>query len=357
MAFQVRIRINKNTIKVLSVASSTEEFNRFTFGKLKEKALHLFPGVNGPEDLRVIFGCLVEEICYFYTMFNKIVLLMISCSQSHFVGHTAALWATTLQPWLDVLSLSSQDSTSHKCSIKLDKLAALNLHPILLLGKNMEQTIVADVIFGGDHVLDDDLLQRLKTVYEAVLKIHFQRAKKKGAASDTFSITSPVTMLDPTTVPVPVLDPPVPVLDPTAPVPVLDPTAPVPVLDPTVPVLDPTAPVPVLDPTVPVLDPTAPVPVLDPTAPVPVLDPTAPDPTTSSTKRKKESTKKNKDKKHKDKCSECMERLENNSFPYQRILKNRMKGGTIEVLVRWAPCTSCGIKWKDSWEPSSFVGL
>ncbi|KAK7117960.1 hypothetical protein R3I94_023244 [Phoxinus phoxinus] len=56
MAFQVRVRINKNTINVLSVASSSEEFEKFTIGKLKEKALSLFPGVNDPERLRVIFG-------------------------------------------------------------------------------------------------------------------------------------------------------------------------------------------------------------------------------------------------------------------------------------------------------------
>ncbi|KAK7117961.1 hypothetical protein R3I94_023245 [Phoxinus phoxinus] len=56
MAFQVRVRKNKNTIEVLSVASSSEEFEKFTIGKLKEKALSLFPGVDDPEDLRVIFG-------------------------------------------------------------------------------------------------------------------------------------------------------------------------------------------------------------------------------------------------------------------------------------------------------------
>ncbi len=55
-------------------------------------------------------------------------------------------------------------------SFQLDKLAALDLHPILLIGKNSENTVVADAILGDDHLLDDDLLQRLKTVYEAVLK-------------------------------------------------------------------------------------------------------------------------------------------------------------------------------------------
>lgn len=53
---------------------------------------------------------------------------------------------------------------------QLDKLAAIDFHPILPLGKNADNTIVADAILGGDHVLDHDLLQRLKTVYEALLK-------------------------------------------------------------------------------------------------------------------------------------------------------------------------------------------
>ncbi|XDV53609.1 hypothetical protein PO909_022064 [Leuciscus waleckii] len=47
MAFQVQIRINKNTIKPFGVASSSEEFEKFTIGELKERALGLFPGVNG----------------------------------------------------------------------------------------------------------------------------------------------------------------------------------------------------------------------------------------------------------------------------------------------------------------------
>uniref|UniRef100_A0A8C1DMS7 Uncharacterized protein n=1 Tax=Cyprinus carpio TaxID=7962 RepID=A0A8C1DMS7_CYPCA len=47
MAFQVRVRVNKNEIKVLSVASSSEEFEQFTIGGLKERALSFFPSVNG----------------------------------------------------------------------------------------------------------------------------------------------------------------------------------------------------------------------------------------------------------------------------------------------------------------------
>lgn len=55
MAFQVLIMMNKNNIKVLSVASSSEEFEQFTIRDLKRRALSFFPGVNDPERLRVIF--------------------------------------------------------------------------------------------------------------------------------------------------------------------------------------------------------------------------------------------------------------------------------------------------------------
>jgi len=53
---------------------------------------------------------------------------------------------------------------------QLDKLAALDYFPILLLGKKCKGSLVADVILGGDYVLDPDLLQRVKLMYEAVLK-------------------------------------------------------------------------------------------------------------------------------------------------------------------------------------------
>ncbi|TRZ03621.1 hypothetical protein DNTS_032847 [Danionella cerebrum] len=52
--------MNKNDIKTLSVASSSDEFEQFTIGKLKERALAHFPGVPDPERLRVIFG--TEEL-------------------------------------------------------------------------------------------------------------------------------------------------------------------------------------------------------------------------------------------------------------------------------------------------------
>uniref|UniRef100_A0A673FQV6 Ubiquitin-like domain-containing protein n=1 Tax=Sinocyclocheilus rhinocerous TaxID=307959 RepID=A0A673FQV6_9TELE len=56
MAFQVRVRVNKNEVKVLSVASSSEEFEQCTIRELKRRALSFFPSVNDPDRLRVIFG-------------------------------------------------------------------------------------------------------------------------------------------------------------------------------------------------------------------------------------------------------------------------------------------------------------
>ncbi len=58
MAFQVRVRVNKNEIKVLSVASSSEGFEQFTIEDLKEKALSFFPAVNGR------FKCLYIRLNY-----------------------------------------------------------------------------------------------------------------------------------------------------------------------------------------------------------------------------------------------------------------------------------------------------
>uniref|UniRef100_A0A672L7C9 Ubiquitin-like domain-containing protein n=1 Tax=Sinocyclocheilus grahami TaxID=75366 RepID=A0A672L7C9_SINGR len=49
MAFQVRVRVNKNEVKVLSVASSSEEFEQFCV------CLGLI-FLSDPERLRVVFG-------------------------------------------------------------------------------------------------------------------------------------------------------------------------------------------------------------------------------------------------------------------------------------------------------------
>lgn len=47
MAFQVDVRINIIMIKILPVASSSEEFEKTTIRELKEKPSSLFSGVNG----------------------------------------------------------------------------------------------------------------------------------------------------------------------------------------------------------------------------------------------------------------------------------------------------------------------
>lgn len=75
MAFQVRIRINKNRIDELSVASSREEFEKFTIRDLKRKALSLFPKVDGRLKLSSAFTFhefeienvhFIELICLFF---------------------------------------------------------------------------------------------------------------------------------------------------------------------------------------------------------------------------------------------------------------------------------------------------
>ncbi|XP_068076101.1 uncharacterized protein [Danio rerio] len=52
------------------------------------------------------------------------------------------------------------------------------------------------------------------------------------------------------------------------------------------------------------------------------------------------------------KQAECQVHSNQKTFPYDRIVKRRMsKEGVEEARVRWKPCSGCGMKWKDSWEP------
>ncbi|XP_048018101.1 polyubiquitin 12-like [Megalobrama amblycephala] len=53
---QVYMRINKDTIKTVSLSTSDEDIGKPTVKDLKKKALSLFPGVNGSEHLRLIFN-------------------------------------------------------------------------------------------------------------------------------------------------------------------------------------------------------------------------------------------------------------------------------------------------------------
>ncbi|ROL43701.1 Retrotransposon Gag-like protein 6 [Anabarilius grahami] len=96
-------------------------------------------------------------------------------------------FATRMQSCLEEHQGQSQLNTFLCRPDSLDKLAALDFFPILLLGKKSRGTLVADVILGGDYVLDPDLLQRVKLMYEAVLKIHFQRQKKATSSTETTS--------------------------------------------------------------------------------------------------------------------------------------------------------------------------
>ncbi|KAK7120511.1 hypothetical protein R3I94_020499 [Phoxinus phoxinus] len=68
-----------------------------------------------------------------------------------------------------------------------------------------------------------------------------------------------------------------------------------------------------------------------------------------STSRKKRQIKRKAD--HK----ECPMHKESTSFPYKKILRKRIREGQAEVLVQWHPCSGCGKKWKNSWEPREFI--
>lgn len=47
MEFQVYLKINKDTIKTITLATSDEDIGKPTVRDLKKKALSYFPGVNG----------------------------------------------------------------------------------------------------------------------------------------------------------------------------------------------------------------------------------------------------------------------------------------------------------------------
>lgn len=55
MVFQICLRINRNTIKTLPVASSHEQFDKFTIRELKRKVLKLLPGINDAHIPRIIY--------------------------------------------------------------------------------------------------------------------------------------------------------------------------------------------------------------------------------------------------------------------------------------------------------------
>ncbi|CAL8269591.1 unnamed protein product [Arctogadus glacialis] len=50
-------------------------------------------------------------------------------------------------------------------------------------------------------------------------------------------------------------------------------------------------------------------------------------------------------------CEDCADRAASGSYLYSKIIK-RTKD---QVLLQWLPCKKCGIKWKNTWEPLSYV--
>ncbi|XP_051747514.1 uncharacterized protein LOC127511088 isoform X11 [Ctenopharyngodon idella] len=68
----------------------------------------------------------------------------------------------------------------------------------------------------------------------------------------------------------------------------------------------------------------------------------------SSSRRKKRTRRKE------DTC-ECPMHKDSTSFPYKKILRKRIREGHAEVLVQWYPCSGCGAKWENSWEPKENI--
>ncbi|XP_072534324.1 uncharacterized protein [Salminus brasiliensis] len=56
------------------------------------------------------------------------------------------------------------------------------------------------------------------------------------------------------------------------------------------------------------------------------------------------------------KMSDCDHDVHNGVFPVEKILRWRNTKGRNEVRVKWMPCSLCGAKWKNTWEPAeSFI--
>ncbi|XP_056586346.1 uncharacterized protein zgc:66472 [Triplophysa dalaica] len=58
------------------------------------------------------------------------------------------------------------------------------------------------------------------------------------------------------------------------------------------------------------------------------------------------------------KISDCSHDAYNGVFPVEKILKSRKNKGKSEVWVKWVPCSLCGAKFQNTWEPAeSFPDL
>ncbi|XP_026801291.3 zinc finger protein 813 [Pangasianodon hypophthalmus] len=56
------------------------------------------------------------------------------------------------------------------------------------------------------------------------------------------------------------------------------------------------------------------------------------------------------------KMSDCNHDMYNGVFPVEKILRWRNTKGRNEVRIKWMPCSLCGAKWKNTWEPAeSFI--
>uniref|UniRef100_A0A8C1P0L0 Chromo domain-containing protein n=1 Tax=Cyprinus carpio TaxID=7962 RepID=A0A8C1P0L0_CYPCA len=56
------------------------------------------------------------------------------------------------------------------------------------------------------------------------------------------------------------------------------------------------------------------------------------------------------------KQAECQVHPRLKQFPYDKIIRRRTsKEGVEEVKVRWKPCSGCGMKWTDTWEPYNLL--
>ncbi|XP_056604455.1 uncharacterized protein LOC130420929 isoform X3 [Triplophysa dalaica] len=176
----------------------------------------------------------------------------------------------------------------NSCHVMLDKLAALDFFPILLLGKKLKGKLVADAILGGDYVLDPDLFQRVKLMYEAVLKIHCQRQKKATSSTETTDPPEATSTSPP---------------EATA-------TSP---------------------PEATGIDITG---SSEATRPQAQKAKNRPRNEVHYPVQQMEASKKKK----KYECPECCRRVSQNNFDYSKVLKKRVREGTEEVLIRWVPC-------------------
>lgn len=54
---------------------------------------------------------------------------------------------------------------------QLDKLSALDLYPLLLVGRMYQGSFVADIMTGGlDFQLEDSMAAKLKKIFESMMK-------------------------------------------------------------------------------------------------------------------------------------------------------------------------------------------